>query len=234
MMSRRRLAVVSCLLALAGLFVAACGTRTVTPVQLPTPVVVAQSLRLATAPPSITPLFADGLPPRAPYGSSNVTPFIAPVVTVVPQLGAPANVGSGQQTTGQQAVLPSNTPITIPLFGNPVAQQGGLVVTSVSRPGVIVTTTPAVIVSVSTVQPNSVIAVPTIPPGAGGAVVDVINTLFVPLINILVSFGVGTAQSAWTFAGQQGGLIGQALCCIVLPLGALWYFVNRRRRYRRR
>lgn len=94
----------------------------------------------------------------------------------------------------------------------------------------------AVITAAATPAPamaNGPIAVPPIGDTTGGFVINAINTLCIPVINVLLTIIVGLVQAVWGAVGLQTNTFGQVLLCVLLPLGFGWYFLIRRRRRRR-
>jgi hypothetical protein len=75
----------------------------------------------------------------------------------------------------------------------------------------------------------------TIPTGQIGDFVSyVFSNILIPVLNLGVGMIASSATYLWQQAGALGGWIGQVGCCIVPALGALFYILGGRRRFRRR
>lgn len=219
-----QVAAVALLLAtmLVGAFLlSACSGNTQVALITPTPVIIANAIEVrafqSTAVASVTPLNAG--PPRTgiPYGSNLV--YAAAPNNGVAQVALTPNFSSGQinvQSFNAQAA---------PTLAN----VGGQVVAQVAvGPG----TPTALIVRTATPRPGQNVTVPQLPPESGNFIVTLFNSAVIPAVNFILGTGSQTAVSAWSFAGQQGGLLGQVILCILLPVAGLWWFVIRRRRRR--
>ncbi len=196
---------------------AACGPDpTPTPVALtagaaaPTPFVSGAQGRVAqpTAYPSLTPL---GAPQNsAPYGSVQVNAEGVIVATSV--AGSPL-LYSAQAVEEQPNVTPNGTPNLTP---------GAVVTVVVTVPP----PTPTMVDRSVTVQP--------IESDSGGLIVNAINALCIPLINLVLNATIGLVQSVWNAVGAQTSAVGQAGLCIGAPAVVIWFFWRRRRKRRNR
>ena len=75
----------------------------------------------------------------------------------------------------------------------------------------------------------------TIPTGQIGDFVGyVFGNIVVPVLNLAVGMVASSATYLWQQAGALGGWIGQVGCCIVPGLGAVYYVLRGRGRFRRR
>lgn len=75
----------------------------------------------------------------------------------------------------------------------------------------------------------------TIPTGQIGDFVSyVFGNIILPILNLAVGMIASSASYLWQQAGALGGWIGQVGCCLVPGLGAVYYILRGRRRFRRR
>lgn len=76
--------------------------------------------------------------------------------------------------------------------------------------------------------PAGGIVVPTVQPtGPGANAADwIINVVVLPAWNFLYTFGMQAFGSLWIFAGAQGGVFAQGLCCVVPAILAVVFVVR--------
>lgn len=137
--------------------------------------------------------------------------------SVIPYGASGSSVSAGQAGTGTGAQAQAVTgQQQQPAAATPAGAQ------PTRQPGALPTLAPSIAISDSSQQ------------AAGNALNSIFNSLVVPVINFILTLVNGTLVTVWNFAGSQGGLLGQSVCCIVPFLGAVWWLFFRRGLFGRR
>jgi|GEM_PF-5226702 hypothetical protein len=169
--------------------------------------------------PSITPLFYGGAPAAvqvfgASSGSGAQQPFTQPTLAAgqassfSAQVVATAPPGGASFSNQAQA-----TPPPVQFNTQPLAA---------TSPAGIPTLAPSIIISSEGQEASE------------GVLAGVFNNIIVPVVNFILTLINGTVTVAWNFAGDQGGLLAQGLCCIAPVILGGWYFIFRRGIFGRR
>lgn len=121
-------------------------------------------------------------------------------------------------------------PSITPLFGAPAATP-----IPNQTPPVGVQTAPTTIAGVATPVGTPGTVTVTIPTGQIGDFISyTFSNIILPIVNLGIGMIASSATYLWQQAGALGGWIGQVGCCLVPGLGAVYYVLRGRRRFRRR
>lgn len=158
----------------------------------------------------------------------DMRPALQPMPSITPLFfnGRPPNVvpygASGSSVSAGQAGQTGTGAQAQSITGQAQAAATPASAQPTRQPGALPTLAPSISISDTGQQ------------AAGNALSSIFNSLVVPVINFILTLANGTIVTVWNFAGSQGGLLGQSVCCIVPFLGSVWWLFFRRGLFGRR